>query len=161
MKLLGCILVLLSACGAFLSIQHSAVQRVRLAQALADDLALLRCGICIYRRTLEQILQTDLGQGAAAQFWIQLAVLLEKHEGTVRCCWESAAEGLPSPLNSIMLPLGALLPAGGETFDRAANEARDALLACVRKQETERSVKLRLTAAVCFSAAMLVILVCI
>ena len=161
MKVFGCILIFVSACSVFLTIHRKNTERIRLARALADDLALLRCGICIYRRSLEQILETDLGQGDAARFWNDLADLLRSHRGTVRDCWERAAESLPTPLRTVLLPLGALLPAGGETFDRAVNEARDALLVCVRTQEGEQSVKLRLTAAVCFSAAALIILVCI
>ena len=153
--------MILSAAGVFLGIRRKTLERIQLAKALEDDLALLRCGICVYRRTLEQILQTDLGQGAAAVFWNDLASLLDRHEGTVRCCWERASKTLPPPLDAVLFPLGALLPAGGESFERAVNEAREVLLACVRKQEAEHAVKLRLTAAVCFSTAMLIILVCV
>ncbi len=161
MKLFGCFLMILSAAGVFLAIRKNTLDRMRLAKALADDLALLRCGICVYRRPLEQILQSDLGQGVTAEFWNSLETLLAQRKGTVRCCWERTAETLPPSLDAILFPLGALLPAGGESFERAVNEAREKLLSCIRKQEEEQPVKLRLTAAVCFSAAMLIILVCV
>lgn len=162
MKLMGCILILTSACGAYLSYRRSLLSLQRMAEKLAEDLALLRCGICIHRRTLFAILSDDLAQErSATEFWSALSRLLVDSDESVRSCWEEAAGGLPTPFDTVLTPLGALLPAGGDVLANAIEEARSDLLRYVRTHRDGQSTKLRLAAAMCFSVALLFVLVCV
>lgn len=162
MKILGALLILLGAFCGYVVYQRSSMQVLCLSKALADDLAVLRCRICTQRRTLPSVLACDLAQGACAPvLWIPLAHLLEQSEGSVRTCWQTASEALPEPLGRCVSPLGALLPAGGETLSNAVEEARREILAFAGRQQEQQPLKLRLAAAMCFSSAALFILVCI
>lgn len=161
MKAVGSILVLISALAFFLRERRVTVHRLKLAQSLADDLALLRCGICIHRLTLPQILQANLQESGAAEFWSALLSMLLEAEGTVRFCWEKAAQLLPPPLDGMLTPLGALISEGGDTLDHFIDEVRDEMLSYIKTQREQQSIKLRITAALCFSSAALVILVCV
>lgn len=162
MKLLGALLILTGTFGGYLAYRRSALHLMALSKALADDLAVLRCRICIYRRTLPSILAEDLGQGSGnALFWSPLRELLERSGDSVRVCWENASRALPAPLDKILGPLGHFVPAGGETLASSIDEVRSELLSFIQAQQEQQPVKLRIAAAMCFSCAALFILICI
>lgn len=160
MKLAGAIMILISAAGGYLIYRRSAVLTLRLVYAIAEDLALLRCQICVHRRPLPLILSNELNRGPGGEYlWHPLADLLACSEGTICSCWEDAVAALPEVLAVRLAPLGRLLSTGGDTLSCAIDEVRDELLLLARKERTEQAAKLRLSAAMCISAAALFILV--
>lgn len=160
MKLVGVMLILFGAGLGYLKYRRDVLYTLGLTRSLADGLAVLRCGICVHRRSLPTILNGELQQGAAASaFWIPLAQRLASDGKSIRQCWVETAADLPKPLNELLSPLGALIPVGGDMFSCAANELREELLSAFHRQQETQNTKLRLTAAVCFSVAALFILV--
>lgn len=159
MKLVGAVMILASAAGGYLVYRRSAVLTLQILRALAEDLALLRCQICVHRRPLPAILDSELNRGiGGAYLWEPLAALLKRCEGTVSFCWESAVKALPPQIAVRLAPVGKLLPVGGDTLARAIDEVREELLALARVQQAQQPARLRLSAAMCFSVAALFIL---
>lgn len=162
MKLLGAMLVFVGALGGYVVYRRSSIQTLHLARTLSEDLAVLRCQICVHRKTLPSVLSRDLGQGAGnVALWSPLQSLLDESENPVRVCWETASQSLPEPLERCISPLGALLPAGGEVLACAIDEVRRELLEFALRQQEQQPMRLRLAAAICLSSAALFVLVCV
>lgn len=160
MRAAGIIMIMLSAAGGYYIHRRTAVLRLQLIRALADDLALLRCQICIHRRPLPAILDGELRCGIGGEYlWMPLEELLQRSQGTVQSCWEQAVGGLPDLIAQRLVPLGRLIPIGGEPLARAIDEVREELLVLAHEQRERQSVELRLSAAVCFSLAALFLIV--
>lgn len=160
MKLAGIILVFLSAAYGFLLCRQSAVYTLSLLREIADDLPLLSCRICVQRCSLPLILAEDLGHGVSGKhLWIPLAERLACSEDTFCVCWARSIDGLPRMIAQRLSPLGKLMPLGGDVLANALEEIHEELLQIVREQQTQQTVKLRLSAAACFSAATIFILV--
>lgn len=153
-------MIALSAIGGYYIYRRSALLKLQLIRAIAEDLALLRCEICIHRRPLPTILDSALCHGAGGEYlWTPLMALMQRSDGTVCSCWEQAAGALPGALAQRLSPLGRLLSVGGEPLARAIDEVREELLVLAREQQERQSVELRLSAAVCFSLAALFLIV--
>ena len=163
MRWLGVCLVLAGAAGGFALSRRQSLIPLRLGQALLVDLGVLASQICTARRPLPDILKTDLAAGLGARWlWGPLLTLLSREEGrSLRDCWARAAGGLPSPLNSMLTPLGPLLPAGGQALERAIEETREELTRFLREERARQAAEGRLAAAVCLSGACFLILVLI
>lgn len=160
MRAVGIIMIALSAVGGYSVYRRAALLKLQLIRALAEELALLRCQICIHRRPLPAILDGELCRGVGGEYlWKPLAEFLRRSEGTVQSCWEQAMDELPGMIAVRLAPLGRLLPVGGESLSRAIEEVREELLALAREQQERQSVELRLSAAVCFSLAALFLIV--
>lgn len=160
MRAMGIVMIILSAAGGFYTYRRTAIIQLQLIRALTEDLALLRCQICIHRRPLPMILDRELCHGIGSVYlWEPMAELLRRTEGTVRSCWEQAVGELPGTAAQRLLPLGRLLTVGGETLAHAIDEVRDELLVLAREQQERQSVELRLSAAVCFSMAAFLLIV--
>ena len=160
MKVLGGILVAAGAIGAYLEYRKSAVRTLRLLRALAEDLALMRLMICIHRRALPDILTSELSESMAAEFfWLPLAGLIaQSGESTIRC-WEKTVALLPPLVGNHLLPLGKFLPVGGDELDHAIAEVRREMIASAHELQERQPGELRLSAALCFSASALFILI--
>ena len=83
MKWLGAVLVLWGALEGFLLRRRERLLPLRVGQALAEDLEVLRCGVCLCRAPLPEILEHNLAEGEGARYlWGPLAALLsEAHPG--------------------------------------------------------------------------------
>ena len=138
MKWLGAVLVLWGALEGFLLRRREALTPLKVGQALAEDLEVLRCEVCLCRAPLPEIL-----------------------EHTLTGCWRQAAAGLPDPLQRILAPLGSLLPTGGERLAEAIEETREELTRFLRAERERQAAEGRITAALCLSGASLLILVLI
>jgi hypothetical protein len=162
-RLLGALLVLWAAGGAYLLRRRQSLAPLRLGQALLNDLAVLRYEVCCRRTPLTALLERELNGGPGAALWRRLGESLKKGggEASLAQCWETAVRALPEPLDRMLLPLGPLLGVGGEALDRAINETREELTGYLRRERERQALAGRLTAAVCLSAASLLILVLI
>ena len=163
MKWLGAVLVLWGALEGFLLRRRERLVPLRVGQALAEDLEVLRCGVCLCRAPLPEILEHTLAEGEGARYlWGPLAALLpEAGERSLTDCWRQAAAGLPDPLQRILAPLGTLLPTGGERLAEAIEETREELTRFLRAERERQATEGRVTAALCLSGASLLILVLI
>lgn len=160
MKLVGVVLVFLSAVYGYLVYRCYATQTMQLLRALTDDLQLLRCRICVQRASLPVILTNDLSNGVSGRYlWMPLAERLARAEGSFAVCWERSMDELPAMIAQRLAPLGKLLPVGGDTLARAIDEVYRELSMLAEEQQRSGSVNSRISAAVCFSAAALFILV--
>ena len=160
MKLAGVILVFFSAgCGYFLH-RRTAAQKECLLRELMDDLQLLRCRICVQRASLPTIITNDLTHGISGRYlWMPLAERLTRAEGTFCVCWNRSMDELPQEIAQRLAPLGELLPVGGETLARSIDELQREFVLLANEQRRENAVSSRLSAAMCFSAAALFILI--
>jgi len=163
MKWLGVLLILWGAGGFFLLRRRESLLPLKVGQALAGDLEVLRCEICLCRAPLPDILANSLAAGEGGRYlWGPLARLLpEAAERSLAGCWREAAQNLPEPLGRILAPLGPLLPVGGERLAAAIEETREELTGFLRAERERQAVEGRITAALCLSGACLVILVLI
>lgn len=163
MRLIGAILIFCGALWGYMKYRAQVMLPLRLARALAGDLAVLRSGVCVNRRPLPALLARELSEGIGAQYvWIPftnaLACSAEGAGMTARDCWTQVVDSLPPPLSVWLLPLGPLLGSGGEVVDQAIDEVREELLCYVHTGEERRSEQLKLSAALCFSGACFVVL---
>ena len=161
MKLAGVLLVLAGAGYGAWSLRREAMAPVRLGRALLEDLSALRYQVCVLRRPLPELLAGALAESPAApKFWTPLEKRLAEDRGaTLAACWRRTALALPSPLAEALAPLGEALPAGGGRLDAAINETREELARYVREETARQAQQGRLTAALCLSGALLLILV--
>ena len=160
MKLIGATLVLLGAVYGYLVRRRSAAQSLRLLRALADDLPLLQWRICVQRCPLPAILAEDLSGGiSGACLWQPLAQRLAQAKESFSSCWDQMMDELPVTIAQRLSPLGRLLPIGGDTLAEVLDEVHRELLQLLQEQEKRQQLTLRLSAAISFSAAALVILV--
>lgn len=160
MKLLGSVLVFISALYGYLLYRHGAARTIRLLRELADDLRLLRCRICVQRAALPVILEKDLSDGLSGRYlWMPLAARLARAEGAFDECWERSMDELPLMIAQRLAPLGKLLNLGGNTLERAIDETHRELLLLAQEQQRSSLVNSRLSAAVCFSGAAFLVLV--
>ena len=160
LKLIGATLILLGTVYGYLVYRRSALQLLQLVRALADDLPILRCRICVQCCPLPMILAEDLGDGISGVYlWRALAQRLARAQDSLSACWDQTMDELPAPVAQRLAPLGKLLPVGGDTLAEAIGEAHRELLQLVREQEERQQLTLRLSAAVSFSAAALLILI--
>lgn len=161
MRWLGALLVLAGAGGGFVLVRQQSLLPMRLAQALLVDLGVLSGRICGARKPLPAILTDDLAAGLGARFlWGPLLTLLEQERGhSLPDCWARAADSMPPPLNSLLAPLGPLLPAGGPALARAIEETREELTGFLREERARQAAEGRLAAALCLSGACFLILV--
>ena len=153
MRWLGALLVLAGAGGGFVLVRQQSLLPMRLAQALLVDLGVLSGRICWARK--------PLAAGLGARFlWGPLLTLLEQERGhSLPDCWARAADSMPPPLNSLLAPLGPLLPAGGPALARAIEETREELTGFLREERARQAAEGRLAAALCLSGACFLILV--
>ncbi|MDE7244652.1 MAG: hypothetical protein K2O18_11865 [Oscillospiraceae bacterium] len=162
MKLLGTILILLGAAGLFILRRREGLLPLRVGQAVAADLAVLRREICVCRRPLPEICTEILTDGpGAAYLWGPLGRYLQENECSLPDCWARAAAALPAPLGPLLAPLGPLLPAGGEQLADAVEQTREELSRFLRAEAERQAACGKITAALCLSGACLVILVLI
>ena len=160
MKTTGIALILCAAFLAFLRHRRAVLQELRLTRAICDDLALLRCRICVHRHPLPVILREELREShAAAALWSRFCDALDHSDATVRHAWESSVETLGEPLGTMLTPLGEHLTVGGDTLSAAVEEVREELLRHVKSQQEEISLRLRLSAAMLFGCAAWFILI--
>lgn len=160
MKLGGIVLILFSAGYGYLIYRRSMLCTLRLLREIAEDLQLLAYRICVQRCPLSVILTEDLGRGVSgAYLWTPLAVRIARADGSLDDCWNRTMDELSPLIAQRLLPLGKLLPIGGETLVGAIEEVRKELLRLAREQQEQQMIKLRLSAALCFSAAALFVLV--
>ena len=160
MRGVGALLILCAAGCGFALERGRSLHPLRLAQALAVELGILSAGVCRSRRPLPELLAGELGQGAgAAALWGPLLALLEQGAGPLSVCWGQACRDLPPPLDTMLAPLGPLLPAGGQALERAIEETREELTRFAGEERKRQAAAGRLTAAVCLSGACLAILV--
>ena len=160
MKLTGATLILLGAACGYLVRRRSVAQSLLLLRALADDLPVLQWKICVQRCPLPVILAEDLSGGiSGACLWQPLAQRLAQAGESFSTCWEEMMDGLPATIAQRLSPLGRLLPIGGDTLSEMLDEVHRELLRLVQEQEKRQQLSLRLTAALSFSAAALLILV--
>ena len=96
MKWLGAVLVLWGALEGFLLRRRERLLPLRVGQALAEDLEVLRCGVCLCRAPLPEILEHNLAEGEGARYlWGPLAALLsEAGERSLTGCWRQASRTL-------------------------------------------------------------------
>ena len=165
MKLIGAALVLCGAGYAWAQRRREDLRPIRVGRALLGELAVLRYQICVLRRPLPDLLEGELTEGlGAAVFWGPLLARI-REAGQVGAslpeCWRSAALGLPPPLGRILAPLGTLLPVGGSRLDAAIEETREELAGFLRQETGRQAQRGRISAAVCLSGALLLILVLI
>lgn len=160
MKLVGATMILLGAAYGYLVYRRTAVRSLQLVRALADDLRVLQCRVCVQRCPLPAVLTGDLGEGlSGACLWRPLAQCLARGQDSLPGCWERTVNALPLPVAQRLAPLGKLLSVGGETLARAIEEAHSQLLRLAQEQEGRQRIRLQLSAAVSFSAAALLILI--
>ena len=162
MKILGTVLILLGAGGLFVLRRRDSLLPLRVGQALAADLPVLRWQVCVCRRPLPEICTEILTDGlGAAYLWGPLGRYLQERECSLPDCWARAAAGLPGPLGQFLTPLGPLLPAGGKQLADAVEETREELSGFLRAETERQADRGKITAALCLSGACLVILVLI
>ncbi|MBR3704982.1 MAG: hypothetical protein IKM11_05805 [Oscillospiraceae bacterium] len=162
MKLMGALLILASAGGGYLVYRHSSMLTLRLLREIADDLPLLRYRICVQRCALPWIIENDLRGGLSGRYlWIPLADNLAHADRSFCICWDQSTGELPPLIAQRLSPLGKLLPAGGELLSDAMDEIHRELLRLACEQQERQTIHQRLSAAVCFSAAALLVLVCL
>lgn len=161
MKVLGALLILLGAGGCYLQHRREGQLPLEVGRALLEDLAVLRCQICLRRMPLPQILEEMLPESLGAQWlWVPLSESFEG-EHSLPQCWAAAMERLPDPLGRILAPLGQMLPQGGRRLGEAIEETREELSRFLRTETARQVEKGRVTAAVCLAGACMTILVLI
>lgn len=163
MRLLGCGLILWAATGAWLAQRQRLLAPLRLAEAVNGDLALLKGRSCAGGLPLPAILEHDLteGPGAAALWQPLLAALRQEEPPALPRLWRGLTHALPPPLDRLLAPLGPLLTLGGQGLSRAIDETREELTGFIRAERQRQATAQRLCATLCFSGAVLVILVLI
>ncbi len=160
MRALGVVLILCAATGGYLENRRRAKKPIAVGQALLEDLALLRYEVCVRRAPLPWVLTHTLAGGDGARyFWMPLHERLSRRAPSLPRCWAETAASLPDPLPRLIAPLGELLPAGGENLAKAIDETREELTGVLRILRERQADGGRLAAALCFSAAFLLILV--
>ena len=160
MKLLGAALVFAGALYAFFLHRQRELCTLRLGRTLVRDLAVLKSGICIYRKTIPSLCDNDLKNSPDSEcFWNSVRELLAKGELTLQESWERAAETLPPVWGARLMPLGSLLSGGGALLANAIDEVREELLSDLRAEEGKLSASLRLSGALYLSGACLAVLV--
>ena len=154
-------MVLLGAGGCCFQHRKEGQLPLKIGRALLDDLAVLRCQICVRRMPLPQILEETLSESMGAQWlWGPLSESFEG-ESSLPQCWARAMERLPDPLGRILAPLGQLLPQGGQRLGEAIEETREELSRFLCAETARQADKGRVTAAVCLAGACMTILVLI
>lgn len=165
MKLMGAALVVWSAVCVYLQRRREGMLPVRVGRALLADLPVLSFQICVLRRPLPELLEEALLDSPCAPFfWRPLREHIraaERGEADLPACWARAAADLPGPLGRLTRPLGPLLPAGGERLAAAIEETREELAGFLREETARQAGQGRITAALCLSGALLLILVLI
>ena len=163
MKLTGCLLILWAAGQGCLSARKRMLEPLRLAQALAEDLAVLKSLACTGQFSLLRILEQDLAGGfGGAKLWLPLSRALKTAPApSLPRLWQHYTAALPQPLDKFLSPLGSLLGAGGKELAVAINETREELAGFIRTERQTQAAKQKLSTAMWFSAAMLMILVLI
>lgn len=163
MKLLGCVLILWAAGYGWLSARKRMMEPLRLAEALLEDLAVLKSRVCIGQLPLPRILARDLRESpGAAALWLPLSQALQNGTApSLPKIWQRQTASLPLPLGRILSPLGPLLGVGGGTLARAIDETREELAGFIRTERHKQAANQKISAALCFSGALLVILVLI
>ena len=117
MRALGALLVLWGAGLFCLLRRREGLLPLRMGQAIAAELAILRYQICICRRPLPEICEELSGP-----LWTSLGRRLrEAADRTLPDCWAEAVSELPPPLDGYLASLGPLLPAGGERLAAVFN----------------------------------------
>ena len=163
MKLLGSILILWSAgiCCYFRRLEGKRL--ILLGDAILGDLAVLKSRVCTSCIPLPQLMERELAQSLASrQLWKPFyRLLLERKDMGVEACWKEIAVQLPSPLDRLLAPVGAMFTRGGEPLERAINETREELTEFLRSERQRRAAADKLTAALYLSGAGLMILVLI
>lgn len=163
MKLAGSVLLLLSAGGLCLLRRREAMLPLRLGRALLEDLAALAYQIRVCRRPMPVLLEEYLTEGLGAEWlWQPLLAqlqLADKNGTTLSRCWQSAVQGLPPALKRLLAPLGTALGMDGEQLSVAVEETREELTRFLREETSRQASQGRITAALCLSGALLVILV--
>ena len=157
MRALGAVLVLLGAAGGYLLRRREQLLPMKLGRALLEDLAALDYQIRFQRLPLPAVLAGMEGPGVR-WLWRPLA---EGLESGLAESWARAAAGLPPPLDRLLAPLGAMVPAGGACLAAAIEETREELTVFLREEAARQDRQGRLTAALCLSGASLLILVLI
>ena len=159
MKLWGVVLIFFSATYGYLVYRHATMLTSRLLRAIADDLPLLQCRICVQRCSLPTIFSEDLCRGLSGRYlWTPLAHRLARGEGTLQVCWDTTMDELPPIIAERLSPLGKLLSVGGDTLSNAIEEVNRGLLLLAQEQQAQQKVRLQLSAAMYFSAATLFVL---
>ena len=160
MKFIGALLVLLGAVIVYLVRRRSVAQRLQLLRALADDLPILQWKICVQRCPLPVILAENLSGGiSGACLWQPLAQRLMQASESLSVCWEQTLDELPVMIAQRFAPLGKLLPIGGDALSVMIDELHRELLQLVQEEEKRQQLTMRLSAAMSFSAAALLILI--
>ena len=164
MKVVGALLIMLSALWIHYRYLIETVLPLRLARALASDLAVLRRTIVIDRRPIPEILERELNEGIGAEyFWEPFRRMFSDDAdmlcASVRDRWQSAITHLPNEVAACLVSIGPHLTVGGDTFVRVVDEAREALLCIARDGEAKRSAQMRLSAAFCLSGACFLIMI--
>ena len=162
MRAAGAAAILLAAGYTCLLRRREGMRPIRVGRALLGDLSVLSYQICVLRRPLPELLEDALTEGpGAALFWTPLLAALQTAAGGpgLPACWRQAAEALPAPLDRMLAPLGELIPAGGERLSDAIEETREEIAGYLREETARQTGQSRVTAALCFSGACLLILV--
>lgn len=160
MKLAGALLLLGSAGAWCLLRRREGMLPLKLGRALLNDLAVCRYQIGVCRTPLPELLTDMLSGGPAGEWlWKPLADLLAREGACLPVCWREAVRTLPPPFPGLLAPLGPLLPAGGEPLTAAIEETREELTGFLREEASRQASRSRVTAALSFAGASLVILV--
>ena len=139
MKVLGALLILLGAGGCCFLRRKEGQLPLKIGRALLDDLAVLRCQICVRRMPLPQILEETLSEGMGAQWlWGPLSESFAG-ENSLPQCWSRTVERLPDPLGRILAPLGQMLPQGGQRLGEAIEETREELSRFLRAETVRQA----------------------
>ena len=162
MRLIGALLLLGGAGLWCLLRRREGMLPVRVGRALLEDLAVFSYQIRVRRTPLPELLEEVLAQGLGAEYlWRPLAERLAEEGASLPRCWRESVRTLPEPLGKLLLPLGPLLPAGGERLAAAIEETREELAGFLRAETARQASRGRVTAALCLSGACLLILVLI
>ncbi len=163
MRGMGCGLILWAAARLWLAQRQRLLEPLRLAEALRRDLALLKGRCCAGQLPLPSVLERELthGPGAAVLWQPLLSALRQEEAPALSPLWQQTTDLLPPPLDRLLAPLGPLLSLGGQGLSRAIDETREELTGFIRAERQRQAGAQKLCAALCFSGALLVILVLI
>lgn len=163
MKLTGCVLLLWAAGTGWNSARRQKQEALALAQALWEDLAVLKSRVCTGNLPLLQVLEQHMGQSiGTAALWHPLQLMLKRRTSpSLSLLWQEQAGTLPRPLGRILSPLGPMLREGGSALGRAIDETREELTRFIRTEHQKQAAEQKLSAALWFSGAALMILVLI
>jgi len=159
MKLVGSLLVALGAVALYYSWRREARRSLCQGEALMGDLAVLRREMCLCRRSLPDILERELAESAFTG--LAWRAMLENLEGDTDVAWSAFLTRLSSSFAPALSPLRRQLWTGGDMLARALDETREELARCLQQAKRADSERARLGSALCFSAAVLLILVLI